>query len=286
VEPGAAEQPRGAEADVTARAALAAHLSDLLQRRLRELIGPDRFGGLGQLMDWRLGLVDGIDPTRLSRRVETLRQRLCRPDCAMALALNSFLPWCEQPRGLCLAGTRGFAELHFDGRCPTGVRGTPPHIDVIASGPQGVVGATVRVFDYLGPRRSQLSAAYRSLRVAEEMQGWVELMGDGASFQHLDVASLAKIAIGLQRIFVRRPIRLLYLFLEPFGHPASAFAAHRAELERLGAITGGSAVAFSACSFHELWRSWGAEDTPERVRAIAAELAHRYNVVMPRRRPL
>ena len=72
----------------------------------------------------------------------------------MALALNSFLPWHGHMAGLRLCGTEGFTDLQFDGRCPTGVRGTPPHVDVIAAGAKGVVGACVRVYDYLGLRPS------------------------------------------------------------------------------------------------------------------------------------
>ena len=44
-----------------------------------------------------------------------------------------------------------------------------------------------------------------------------------------------------------------------------------------------SAVLTVACSFHELWQEWCADDTRRlAVRAIAAELRRRYAVVMPR----
>jgi hypothetical protein len=256
-------------------------LNEHLQRQLREAIGPDRFGAMGELTDWRLGLVGEIDTQGLTGRVRTLCPRLSRPESAMALALNSFLPWRGHIDGLRLCGANGFTELHFDGRCPTGVRGTPPHVDVIAAGSGGVVGACVRVFDYLGSRRPSSSSAYRTLAVEKGMASWVAVLQEAAAYRHLDVAGLAKVAIGLGRIFTRRPVALLYLFLEPAGATAPAFVAHRAELDRVIERTSGSTVTLTGRSLHELWDEWCSGDTPAAVRTTAAELCRRYGVAMP-----
>lgn len=272
---------RGHEPARGAGQSLATLMGELLQRQLREMIGPERFGGMGQLTDWRIGLVGDIDVDRLDGRLATLCPRLARPDSAIALALNSFLPWREHIAGLKLCGSQGFTELHFDGRCPTGVRGTPPHVDVIAAGPRGVVGARVHAFDYLGQRRSPASAAYRSLSLDENMAPWATVLQDAATFRHLDAAGLAKVAIGLGRIFTRRPVHLLYLFLEPPGAVAPAFVAHRAELDRIVERTAESGVTLSGSSLHELWAHWCGEDTPASVRASATELSRRYGVVFP-----
>ena len=272
---------RGREPAEAATPALVTQLNELLQRRLRDAIGNDRFGGLGQLADWREGLVDGVDVAHLEQRHHALRSRLARPECAMALALNSFLPWHGHMAGLRLCGTEGFTDLQFDGRCPTGVRGTPPHVDVIAAGAKGVVGACVRVYDYLGLRPSIMSAGYRTLVVGEGMSAWAELLSEAAAFRYLDVAALAKIAIGLGRIFTRRPVRLLYLFLEPEQAAALHFAGHRAELAQAIARTAGSLVTLDGRSLHELWRDWCVGSAPATVRASASELSRRYGVVLP-----
>lgn len=261
-------------------------LTEKLQQRLRSDIGAEHFGGLGKLADWRRGLVDGIEADWCSGRHEPMRQRLTRPDSAMALALNSFLPWFGCLADLRVGGSTGFADLQFATRCPTGVRGTPPVVDLVASGPQGALGVVVRVFDYLAPRTSAVSADYRTLHVHEGMAGWIRVLHDGDAFRHLDAAGLAKIALGLSSIFRRPPITLLYLFLEPQAPGLAVFAAHRAELDRLGLTVAGGIVAFHACSLHELWQTWCAEDTPVGVRAIAAQLGRRYAVVMPRWAPL
>lgn len=272
---------RGRETAGAGSPALLTLLNELLQRQLRETIGPDRFGAMGELTDWRLGLVGTVDTRSLSGRVRTLCPRLSRPESAMALALNSFLPWRGHMDRLRLCGSGGFTELHFDGRCPTGVRGTPPHVDVIAAGSTGVVGACVRAFDYLGSRRPANVDAYRSLAVEAGMTPWTALLQEAAAYRHLDVAGLAKVAIGLGRIFTRRPVGLLYLFLEPEGAVAPAFAAHRAELDRVIERTSGSTVTLTGRSLHELWGEWCNGDTPATIRTAAAELCRRYGVVMP-----
>ena len=277
----AAGSTRGQGAPSIGDPALATQLQELLQRRLRETIGPERYGGMSRLADWRHGLVEGVEHAGLAGRLRILCARLARPDCAMALALNSFLPWQARPDGLRLVDTGGFRELQFDGRCPTGVRGTPPRVEVIASGPEGVVGAAARVFDYVDARPSPLSAGYRELAVEEDMAGWARTLRDGAAFRHLDAVALAKIAIGLGRIFSRRPVRLLYLFLEPENPRASVFAAHRSEVERLASLTITDKVAFHARSFHELWHDWHCTETPAPVRRAAELLTARYSVAMP-----
>jgi hypothetical protein len=107
------------------------------------------------------------------------------------------------------------------------------------------------------------------------------VLQEAAGFRYLDVAGLAKVAIGLGRIFTRRPVGLLYLFLEPAGATAPAFAAHRAELDRVVEHTAGSAVTLTGRSLHELWDEWRNGDTPATIRATAAELCRRYGVTMP-----
>jgi hypothetical protein len=272
---------RGRESVGAGTLSLATMLNEHLQRQLREAIGPERFGAVGELTDWRLGLAGRIDADSLTGRVRSLCPRLSRPESAMAIALNSFLPWQGNIESLRLGGVGGFTELHFDGRCPTGVRGTPPHVDVIAAGPAGVAGVCVRVFDYLGSRRPSSAAAYRSLAVEAGMTSWTAVLQEAAAYRYLDVAGLAKVAIGLGRIFMRRPIALLYLFHEPADAAAPAFAAHRAELGRVIERTAGSTVSLTGRSLHELWGEWCKGDTPVAVRAAAAELCRRYEVAMP-----
>ena len=267
---------------------LAQSLQQALARQLRDVIGSERFGSSpSQLISWQTGLVAGLSPDLLGHRLADLQPRLTRPDTAMALVLNSFLPWLDQVEALQLADIGRFQELNFDARCPTGVRGTPPHIELVASGPAGVVGATACVFDYLAMRQSSLSAAYLTLTVPPSLTPWITLMhasADGTDdFRYVDVPALSKLAVGLGRIFAFRPVRLLYLFLEPAdAADVPVFAAHRAELARLVERTRESSVSLLALSFHELWQAWCADVAPTNLRAVAAQLQRRYAVAIPR----
>ena len=267
---------------------LALLLQQGLRTRLRDLLGPDSFNrATGDLLDWQAGLTaePQVDVPSLHR--QGLRQSLQRPDSCMALAATSFLPWAPHPDRLALCGLGDFTEIHFDGRCPTGVRGTPPHIEVLASGPSGVVGVTVRVFDYLIQRQARPSPAYRSLELPARMVPWAALLreadSDQRGFRHVDILMLVKLALGLGRIFAHRPTRLLYVYLEPArASQLGPFAAHRQELARLVDGTRDSAVPLTAVSFCELWAGWRDGRAPQPVRAAAAVLGRRYAVAMPR----
>jgi hypothetical protein len=288
VEQGEAGSKRRLDGASSFHAQLALLLQQDLQARLRDVIGLDSFSrGTGYLTDWQAGLAAGLDSDAPGLHRGGLRRSLQRPGSCMALAVNSFLPWVPHPRKLALCGLGEFTEIQFDGRCPTGVRGTPPHIEVLASGPMGVVGVTARVFDYLVKRRSRPSPAYGSLELPARMAPWGELLREAGSdepvFHHVDTLTLAKLAVGLGRIFAHRTVRLLYLFVEPAQAPAvGPFAAHRAELARLIDGTRDSGVPLTAISFQELWQAWRDGQTPDAVRAVAAELCRRYAVAMPR----
>jgi hypothetical protein len=259
------------------------HLQQALVRKLRETLsshGPLATGTMSERGPDVAGAVALQDD-----RLRELQGRLLRPETASALTLASFLPWLQYPDALRLAGIDAFRELHFDARCPTGVRGTPPHIDFMASGPNGVAGATVRTFDYLVHRPARISAAYAALPVPEGLVPWASLLRDQGSrrheFRHVDVVALAKLAVGLGRIFLGRPMRLLYLYLEPeAAADLPPFRQHRDELERLVEATMNADVKLVAMTFHELWAEWQGGDTPPAVRGIAAELSRRYAVAI------
>lgn len=254
-------------------------LQQSLVRQLRDAFGDGDLLAAGIAPDRRTAWPGGV--VLPDGRWRELRGRLTRPETAPALALASFLPWLPYVASLRLAGMEGFRELHFDARCPTGVRGTPPHIDFMASGASGVAGATVRVFDYLVRRPARISSAYASLAVPPGLQAWAAHLRSDAwtGFRHLDVVALAKLAVGIGRIFAGRQVRLVYLYLEPqAGADGAPFRRHREELARLADGTAGAAVTLWPLSFHELWADWQDAGTPEPVRGIVAELSRRYAV--------
>lgn len=266
---------------------LAAWLHRALAAQVRRSIGPERFRQAGHLADWRDGILPGMDPDAAGGLLHVgLRRRLHEPISPSALCVYSLLPWASDLASLTLCGLSAFREIRFDVRLPTGARGTPPVIHALAIGEQGVVGISARLFDYVAPARSRLATTYADAMLPELMGPWQEAAAvddrrEPLYRRQVDAPHLMKLALGLARIFPGRPVRLLYLFLEPAGcDGASVFDEHRTALDELSAATRDSAVSFVACSFHELWDGWTRARSTA-MRGIVAELGRRYTVAMP-----
>ncbi len=263
-----------------------------LTERLRLAIGRSRFGPDGRVLSWTDVLVPGLDPAQAPEmRRATDAPRLRDPSGGPALALNSFLAWRDDLETLRLAGEGGFKELRFDARCPTGVRGTPPHLDLILANGVALVAVHASGFEYLQRSTARLSAAYLDVAGGPGLGPWRELagrlVGEPEAFRIVDAATVVKHAVGLARTFPDRRLRLLYLFLEPRDAEAyPVFRLHRAELATITALSRGSAVELRAMGFAELWAAWAGLDRPARLRDVVARLQERYDVVIagpPRR---
>jgi hypothetical protein len=269
----------------SSRRGLASRVNQALDASLRASIGPGRFGLDGRLREWRDALVPGLDQSLLSQCAGSDLSRLRQPESSAALAINSFLNWTRCPGQLQLAGHKGFRELRFEARCPTGVRGTPPQLDFIALGDDTVVAVATRCLEYLGRRHGKLSAGYDRLQPASGLEPWTELVArwrrEPRAFHHVDLPALIKHALGLGRTFPNRTIRLHYLFWEPLGaDEADPFRRHRLELDRLAQEVASSSVALTAQTFHDLWQGWEERGHPDWLRGIVARLRSRYDVAM------
>jgi hypothetical protein len=248
-------------------------------------LGATAYGDDGRLIDWRSGLLpclanltDGdllrlFDPTKLRH-----------PESASAMALNSFLPWCQRPDELRLGGLGPFRELRYVARCPTGVRGTPPQLDLLAADSDRLVAVAARGPDYLGRTGSRLAPAYADVTLQASMSGWQALLDslreEPGRFRHLDAVALLKNAIGLSRTFPERAPTLIYLFWEPEGADDLAFRRHRAEIRSMAQTVSGAMVAFAAMSFAELWSEWESRSAEAWLRDMVAELRARYAVAI------
>jgi hypothetical protein len=264
---------------------LASRLSQALEEALRSRIGPEHFGLDGKLARWSRCLVPGVDESLCGDGGHVGVARLRQPDTAPALAVNSFINWRRCPQLLRLAGQNGFRELRFEARCPTGIRGTPPLLDLVAVDGHVVVAVTARCFEYLGQRRSKLTDGYSRLPPIPALLPWIELLHSlqerPRQFRYVDAAALVKHAIGLGRTFPGRNSKLLYLFWEPLdGASHVCFGEHRAELDALAARVAGCSVGFAAQSFHELWADWERLSEPEWLRGIVTRLKFQYGVAI------
>jgi hypothetical protein len=226
--------------------------------------------------------VDGVEQDRLPDALD--RARLRQPHSAAALAINCFLPWQAVPDQLALDRWTGFDAIQLVVRCPTGLRGTPPHLDVLALRDDAAVAVTVRCTEYLSGRRSPVAASYDRLLAATPgldpgLRQLAQLRAAPDKPQHTDLGALVKHALALGRTFPDRPTSLLYLYWEPLDADQFAeFGVHRRELSELADAVRGARVAFASCSFTALWRDWGAQASPSWLPRHVARLRTRYGV--------
>ena len=227
-------------------------------------------------------LIDGLDQEQLPGSMD--RTRLRSAQSAAALAVNSFLPWQRAQDELPLAGWIGFDAIQFEVRCPTGLRGTPPHLDLLALRGGTAVAVTVRCTEYLTRRKAAVASSYdRLLAESPGLEPWVgqleQLRARPAVFRHVDVGSLIKNALALGRTFPDRSATLLYLYWEPIdAEQFEDFLRHRSELERLTDMLGGARVAFASQNFASLWQEWSERTSPSWLAGHVERLRARYDV--------
>lgn len=255
-----------------------------LAQALRHNRGGDPLGVDGRPKRSSDLLIDGLERERLPGGFE--RGRLRSPDSPAALALNTFLPWRQAIDQLPLCGLVGFDAIQFEVRCPTGLRGTPPHLDLLALKDRGVVAVTVRCCEYLVRRKSPVAASYD--RLLDETPGagpWsrelARLRGAPDSYRYVDVGALIKYALALGRTFPERRATLLYLFWEPLDAAQfEEFRRHRAELADLAKALAGARIAFASQTFDALWQDWAARAQPPWLARHVARLRSRYDVAI------
>ncbi len=227
-------------------------------------------------------LIDGIADQPLPDSID--RTRLRTAHSATALAINSFLPWLAAPDQLPIAGWVGFDAVQFEVRCPTGLRGTPPHLDLLALREGATVAVTVRCTEYLSRRKSAVAPSYdRLLAATPALEPWHRLLqqlrAGPSAYRHVDLGGLVKYALALGRTFPDRLTTLLYLFWEPLdADQFDEFRRHRAELAGVADAVAGARVRFQATSFETLWRDWSERRAPHWLGGHVGRLRSRYSV--------
>jgi len=175
-----------------------------------------------------------------------------------ALVCNLFDPWRGRPlRALATAcgADPALTKLCFQATFPTGLRGAPPHLDVLleeGGTPTAIESAFTEI--YTTGKHSSFAESYIAQR--ELWEGWPrvrELAQSIASgrtdFTPLDPAQLVKHALGLRRKLGDEGYRLLYLWYDAQGPLA---AAHREALERFSAAVEGE-IPFAAMTHQALF---------------------------------
>jgi len=185
-----------------------------------------------------------------------------------ALAVNTFAPFKRGIAALRIADSFGFSRLHFERKCPHGLRrGEPPNLDVVAEGNEHVLAIECKCTEPLTPTVAKFKPAYDiEIRDDRRKSIWFKemqrLVGEPRSFRCLDAAQLVKHAFGLARTFPDKPVTLLYLFWEPANASSYPFfAQHRDEVDRFAALIEGGSPKFKSMSYPELWDLWSRQQS-------------------------
>ena len=203
------------------------------------------------------------------------------------LAVNCFAPFRTQLADLGMPMGSGFTDLQFERKCPTGLRGgRAPNLDVVLSGPTGVVGIESKLTEYLTRHRGTFSPAYAeqirdARRDGDYFGEMLRLMEAPESYAWLDAAQLIKHAFGLARTFPDQEVTLLYLYWEP-ANPDSGpeFTRHRAEIAAFADRVAGATPTFVAMSYPELWQFWKKTEPADWLVRHLGDLCARYGVTL------
>ena len=202
-----------------------------------------------------------------------------------ALAVNCFGPFKRRLSELRICGSAGFTSLLFEKKCPTGLQGTPPNLDVVIERPGCVVAIESKCTEYLSKHTARFSVSYETrILDARRESAWfremLRLLKAPRTYRWLDTAQLIKHALGLMHCYDDRRVTLLYLYWEPlnaFEHPI--FEEHRRETAAFAERVAGSDLAFEAITYNDLWSSWD-ETAPQWLGTHLRDLRSRYAVTI------
>lgn len=185
-----------------------------------------------------------------------------------ALAINTFGPYREDPGQLHICHSTGSRSVRFEGTCPTGLGGTPPHLDLLAEG-DSIVAVEAKCTEWMKCRLADFAPSYDQLQTAHGSSPWFaqieSLRARPDLYEFLDVAQLIKHALGLEACFGGKVVQLLYLYWEPSNTSEwPECQRHRTETETLTAAVRGAGVELVAMSYGELLNEWERQPEPPR----------------------
>jgi hypothetical protein len=204
-----------------------------------------------------------------------------------ALAFNFFGPFEQDPvRRQVLTRAMDLddeiLDLQFKRKCPTGLAGTPPHLDVVLDLGSRVVGVASKFTEWLAPKPSKTAAFdVRYLQRREKLwdsaglprsQKVAEAIASGElQFAHVDALQLLKHALGLRACFGERA-SLAYVYLERAGEVSLA---HVRELDTFTSAISPE-LTFRSWTYQELFAGLRRQQVDESLDAHLKVFAQRY----------
>lgn len=204
-----------------------------------------------------------------------------------ALAVNCFGRWASDPSSLTMCEQTGFNKLQFEAKCPTGVGRMPPHLDLILTGPEGILAIESKCTEYLSRHKAEFADAYVD-KITDHRSGtgWfaemLTLRQQPDKYRFLDAAQLIKHYYGIAHTYPEVPITLLYLYWEPENAVEyDDFTNHRNEIDEFSDAVTGSGVSFLGLSYPKLWKDWANQNQPSWLGQHLTNLKARYLVILP-----
>ena len=176
---------------------------------------------------------DEIEQDFASGAGQELDEKFCAAHSSAALVVNTFGPWRTAAESLTFAGITGFRSARLS-TCPTGLGGTPPHLDPLADGDVPVA-VESKCTEWLEANQAVFADSYQQLRAASGRSPWTpwfeQMLQLQGQHQFFDAAQIIKHAFGLLRRHGTRDVRLVYLFWEnselqnnPISNPQNAIS--------------------------------------------------------------
>ncbi len=266
--------------------------------RLRETFKQQRpdidIDSKGYVKCFRHNLLPLVEPTDFELDLiegngNELQSKFCAAHSSSALAVNCFAPFRRRMEDFKLPNDdTSYKELRFEAKCPIGIRGIPPHLDVLVSDENNnVVGIESKLTEYLGKKCSaEFRPAYDNIDDERRNQGYFEemlhLKKYPNSYTMLNAAQLIKHAFGLYNTYHNdgKSLTLFYLYWESSNaDDITELETHRKEIadfkQRIEAVKG-TTPQFIAMSYKELWDSWCNPHTPEWLNKHLDQLTSRY----------
>jgi Restriction Endonuclease associating with ARP len=185
---------------------------------------------------------------------------------------------------LTLGSLSRFEKLELERACHSGLRGTPPHLDALASGPDGIVAVESKCTEFLSEHRAAFRDVYRKRFDELAHPTWRHrfetLSENPGAYRFLDAAQLLEHYLGLKNTFPgEENVVLLYVWWEPSNAEAlPIFAEHRSEVRAFSKSLSDPQIRFQAEPYPELWSRWKRETEPDWLHEHVDSLCRRYLV--------
>ncbi|MFZ0737760.1 MAG: hypothetical protein WBL70_12570 [Candidatus Acidiferrales bacterium] len=243
----------------------------------RKVSTSDLYNENGYAPKWEDNLMNGLPLAEIKRDFENgagqeLEGKLRAAHSSAALAVNAFGPWRTAAASLHFAGKSGFRSLQFEATCPTGLGGTPPHLDLLAEADLPVA-VESKCTEWMKPKEAKFARSYDTLRPCHGHSPWFKQMQQLRKapdrYRFLDAAQLIKHAFGLMSRYGTQPVRLVYLYWEPRNEGDwSECGKHRAEAADLSAKVNGASVQLTPMSYRDLWAERERHGSPKHMQYL------------------